>query len=414
MQAILIAIVVLLVTAGLSVGAEPLPFEIKLDTIHQELTRRPWEHPRVTAIPGKGLEGGPAVLLTLTKSLGDGDQYSGVYWMRSDDLGKSWTKPECPTELDHHKESDTVVRAFLDVTPGWHPQTGKVIAIGCTTRYQGPSLEIVRESRSVESAYAVFDPTNNKWTKLRVLDMPPGLRKYDLIMSGCAQWVTLDDGTLLLPVHGLRLEKEASFKTPVVLHCSFDGETLKVIKHGDEIELKEGKGLQDPSLCRFQGRFFLTMRFATSAVDPRAYVSVSDDGLRWKSYKLWTFDDGTNLGSYNTQQHWVPHSDGLFLAYTRVGAENDHIIRNRAPLFIAQVDPEKLQVLRRTEKVLLPERGAAYGNFGAAAITANESWVTDSESFRPSGGKPHARGANGSVFSARVLWSQPNREALGR
>ncbi len=84
--------------------------------------------------------------------------------------------------------------------------------------------------------------------------------------------------------------------------------------------------------------------------------------------KKWTFDDGKELGSYNTQQHWLTHDDGLFLVYTRRGAGNDHVMRHRAPLFIAQVDPLRLRVIRATERVLIPERGATLGNFGAAPI----------------------------------------------
>ena len=81
----------------------------------------------------------------------------------------------------------------------------------------------------------------------------------------------------------------------------------------------------------------------------------------WKFEKLkpWTFDDGTELGSYNTQQHWVSHSDGLYLVYTRRGANNDHVFRNRAPLFMAQVDPEKLQVIRSSEKNPCPRKRSA-------------------------------------------------------
>jgi len=46
------------------------------------------------------------------------------------------------------------------------------------------------------------------------------------------------------------------------------------------------------------------------------------------------------------------------------------------------------------------------GNFGAAAIDARESWVTDAEYMAQ--GQVTPRGANGSVFAARVLWSKPN------
>ena len=69
---------------------------------------------------------------------------------------------------------------------------------------------------------------------------------------------------------------------------------------------------------------------------------------------------------------------------------------------MARVDPEKLHVIRSTEKELIPERGVMLGNFGAAAVAENEWWVTDSEFI--TGGKAHPRGANGSTFAARVRW----------
>lgn len=138
------------------------------------------------------------------------------------------------------------------------------------------------------------------------------------------------------------------------------------------------------------------------------YVTTSKDCFHWEPVKPWVFDDGKNIGSYNTQTHWLVHSDAIFLTYTRKGANNDHIPRNRAPLFIAQVDPINLQVMRATEQVLIPERGVMLGNFGASAITQNESWVTDAEYMV--GGKIHPRGANGTVWVARVFWSKDNKQ----
>ena len=121
----------------------------------------------------------------------------------------------------------------------------------------------------------------------------------------------------------------------------------------------------------------------------------------------WTFDDGQDLGSYNTQAHWLTHSNGLFLTYTRRGANNDHIARNRAPLFVAQVDVSKLQVIRQTEQSLLPERGVMLGNFGAASITPGESWVTDSEYILS--GTVDPRGADGTTWLGRISWQTPNQ-----
>jgi hypothetical protein len=74
---------------------------------------------------------------------------------------------------------------------------------------------------------------------------------------------------------------------------------------------------------------------------------------------------------------------------------------------MAQVDPEQLCVLRATERVLIAERGAELGNFGAAAINARESWVTVSEGVWSDAARQ--RGAKGATFVARILWAKPNQ-----
>ncbi|MCA9215604.1 MAG: exo-alpha-sialidase, partial [Planctomycetales bacterium] len=56
-----------------------------------------------------------------------------------------------------------------------------------------------------------------------------------------------------------------------------------------------------------------------------------------------------------------------------------HIIRHRAPLYIAQVDPRTLRVIRSTEQVLVPEEGRALGNSGVCRISDNESWIVVGE-----------------------------------
>jgi lysophospholipase L1-like esterase len=190
--------------------------------------------------------------------------------------------------------------------------------------------------------------------------------------------------------------------TSKVLHCRFDGVELNLIEEGDALSVAGGRGLVEPSLASFRGLWYLTLRN-----DARGYVTTSRDGLHFAPLTPWKFDDDSELGTYNTQQHWLVHDQGLYLAYTRRGANNDQIPRNRAPLFLAQVDPESLRVLRSTEQVLIPERGVMLGNFGACAITPGESWVTDAEYLMSA--TPHPRGADGSVFAARVKWSLPNR-----
>jgi hypothetical protein len=230
--------------------------------------------------------------------------------------------------------------------------------------------------------------------------MPETEGKYFLVAPGCVQWLVQADGSLLLPIYFKGREGEDY--TATVLRCSFDGQELRHLGHGDELTVVGGRGLCEPSLALFRGRYYLTLRH-----DARAYVTTSRDGLHFAPIRPWTFDDGQDLGSYNTQAHWLVHSDALFLSYTRRGADNDHIPRNRAPLFMAQVDPERLCVVRKTEQAVLPERGVMLGNFGASEVTPAESWITDAEyAF---GTQPHPRGADGTVWLGRIVWSKLSR-----
>ena len=142
--------------------------------------------------------------------------------------------------------------------------------------------------------------------------------------------------------------------------------------------------------------------------DEKGYVSVSDDGLNYSEPIVWKFDDGKELGNYNTQQHWVTHSDGLYLVYTRRGANNDHVFRHRAPLFMAQVDPETLQVKRKTERIIVPEKGARMGNFAVVNLSPSETWVTVAEWMQPIGIEKY--GSNNRIYTARIKWSKPSRQ----
>ena len=101
----------------------------------------------------------------------------------------------------------------------------------------------------------------------------------------------------------------------------------------------------------------------------------------------------------NTQQHWDTIGRKLYLVYTRKGANNDHVFRQRAPLFFAEVNPEKLHVLRATERILVPENGATLGNSGVCRISDHESWVTVAEGRVFDG--PRA-GENNRVILAKI------------
>ena len=377
-----------------------LSFRIERQTILNPNHRKWfWFSPRVATIPRAGKNEGPVAIMTLQKHLQSSDHFSALHIMRSDDLSASWTNPQAPESLAWRKESDQVTIGVKDITPGWHSSTGKLLAIGVKVRYNQDGHHLYDKPGSHEAAYSIYDPQKNTWSPWQMLRMPNSDSQFYLVAPGHTQWLSKADGTLLIPTHFWNAKNKGHYKT-TVLHCAFDGTTLKYLQHGDELSINQGRGLYESSLTRFHGRYYLTLRS-----DDSAHVSVSEDGLHYPTVSPWTFDDGLELGSHNTQQHWLTHSAGLLLVYTRRGANNDHIPRHRAPLFIAQIDTDSLSVIRASERVLIPERGAAMGNFGTAAINRHESWVTVAESM---GGHARGLGAKGSLFLTRVIWSKPN------
>jgi len=392
---------------GLSAGlqsihaAEPVPLEymVKLETVMKHDDGKfLWFHPRAVAIPGAGKEL-PSIVMTIQKHLMVSDYYSGLHFMTRASVNSPWVGPALPPELDWQKQPDGVTISVADVTPGYHAPTGKVIAIGCRVRYSPKGRQLDDVKRSHQTVYAILDPKSGKWTPWQVLEMPAD-DQFNFARNACAQWLVKPDGHLLVPLYIGSSAKDRYSTT--VAECSFDGGKLTFVRNGNVLHLEVARGLYEPSLAAFGGRYYLTLRN-----DLRGYISTSDDGQQFAEPKPWTFDDGGDLGSYNTQQHWLAHGDGLFLIYTRRGANNDHIMRNRAPLFMAQVDTQTLQVRRNTEKIIVPERGAELGNFGACAISESESWVTVSEGMFMKDSK--TRGAEGATFVARIIWSKPNK-----
>lgn len=357
-----------------------------------------WMQARAGVIP-RPSAARPEVFITLQKLDRAGTHmYHGLAALWTRDLGRTWTGPEALPEVDRIRHGDDLLEAPVDLTPQFHQQTGKLLATGATFWQELKSRRNVLRGPS-DTAYAVYDPAARRWSRWRKLEMPDDPR-FHFDRAGCTQRVDLPNGEILLPIYFYRSgPDETNYVT--VLRCSFDGETLRYREHGSEHTVDLGAkrrrtGLYEPSLTVFGGQYFLTMR-----ADEGAYVASSTDGLHFGEPTPWRFDDGQELGSYNTQQHWVTHAAGLFLAYTRKGANNDKVFRHRAPLFIARVDPARLVVLRATEQVLLPNLGNAFGNFGVCNVTADETWVVDCL-VNAAPGTPN-------VYVAKIGWSRPNR-----
>ena len=381
-------------------------YDIELTTVTSGYDRKTcWVHARAGVIPPS-----TAVLTTQKLRLTGSDIFYALHSTRSDDLGRSWSPLTKQETLDRRSIGDSVEACPCDFTPAWHAATGTLLGTGHTALYTDD--ELIGRPYPRQTYYTVYDAETSCWSEWKSLAMPDADHFFNS-GAGCTQRVDLPNGDILLPIYFLSREraeiKPVSYQA-TVLRCAFDGTDLSYLEHGDELSAPDPRGFCEPSLTAFAGRFFLTLRN-----DVRGYVTSGDDGLHFAPPKPWTFDDGEELGNYNTQQHWITHSDALFLVYTRRGANNDHVFRHRAPLFMAEVDPDRLCVIRDTERIVVPERGARLGNFGTVNVSKDESWVTVTEWMQTRAPDPHdctvceRYGSDNSIFVSRIRWEKPNR-----
>ena len=356
---------------GVANATEVVPLKVEaLASIEGRSREWDWWQARTAYVPGES----PLWITTMSETGRRGTHnFHDIYQSVSRDEGRSWSDPVVIPSLKRVKQPDSYEVAPGDLWPGLHAASGKVIATGKTFNFEGGK----RENRLREKvSYAALNPKTGSWGSMRFLEMPAKDHGGNVITAanaGCTQRVDLPNGDILLPVRYLADVRKENY-TSVVVRCGFDGATLTYKEHGSELTVPQGRGLYEPSLIQHQERFYLTLR-----ADHTGYVTRSGDGINFEEIREWKFDDGTPLGSYNTQQHWITLRSGLFLVYTRKGANNDHIFRHRAPLFIAQVDPRTLRVIKATERVILPANAATLGNSGVCRISENESWVTCGE-----------------------------------
>ncbi len=363
-----------------------------------------WVHARAGAIPAHGSRPSPLVVMTMQPlQITGSDVFYALNDLTSADLGATWTTPVARESFARKKIDARTEMTVCDFTPTWHAATGKLLGTGHTVWYKDNRVMHVRPRAT---AYAVYDEANGRWSKWEELELPDR-PQFKNCGAGSVQRFDLPNGDILLPVY-LKEPKQTQYSVSV-LRCGFDGKRLSYLEQGNELTVAVKRGLYEPSLTKFGERYYLTMRN-----DDHGYVSTSTDGLQFAEPRRWMFDDGRDLGNYNTQQHWVTHSGGLFLVYTRKGADNDHVFRHRAPLFIARVDPEKLHVVRDTERILVPERGARLGNFGVVEVSPSETWVTVTEWMQTWGPNyvlpvDNQYGADNSVYVVKLKWNSPNR-----
>lgn len=385
-------------------SADDLIESINIQTLHQNndgAGGKTWFHPKACMVPGK--DGNPPIALMTQQIIGGSDYFGPVHWSISKDQGVTWSNASPIPALNRIPVTghDGLLAGVCDVVPEYHAKTDSVLALGQVVFYRGTKFS-GNDQLARYPVYAV-QRSDGTWSERRSLEWndPRGSFIYS---NNCGQRWNLPNGDILL---AFTFGPKSEHRSVAGVLCSFDGETLNIKKVGPPLKLAHRRGLLEPSVTRYNNSFYITIR----AEDDRGYQSVSRDGLHWKEKKPWKWDDGELISMSSTQQHWMTHSDGLYLVYTRKDASNLNVIRWRAPLFIARVDPKERHLIRATERVIIPmsdngitnpDQVALMGNFHITHASTMESWITVGD-WLP------RQESRGSMHLARVRWNKPNK-----
>lgn len=325
------------------------------------------------------------------------DVGKGGFVRKSTDGGKTFGEAQ---PLNSYDEWVNGIReAFAGSLTFYSRYHKRMIAIGTVQYFASDKYALGwKENQQVSKlCYAFLDPETGMYcSDLTPFDFPFPLTGG--VPFG--QPIEYEDGSFLVSFY---YTPEGKHKDSVVsARCTLEGDTLRFLEFGEPLEDDtRARGLDEPSIAKLGDKYYMTIR-----CDETGLYATSDDGLHFDTPREWCFEDGTPIGNYNTQQRWIRHRDGLYLAYTRRGAHNDHVFRHRAPMFMARFDEDRGCLLRDTEVILVPEMGARLGNFTVTDVSENEFWLVTAEWMQNYKGKDHtfcqSFGSDNAIWRARI------------
>jgi len=357
-----------------------------VETIFQGRRRNEcWFEPTAAWVPAG--RNGPVPRVMACASQLAGNDIGAHHYTWSSDCGRHWTNPAQSQALQVNPMAEDVFEKPW-MSPFYHQTSDTLLMIGrtCFTQDALPTPGVKGETHAIwapraknlalkaDLIYSQWMPELGDfapWERVSWQDLFAGEGIERVFTSDVCQKVELGDGSILCPV---TVTGDTPQGRTAVLRLAWDGGDLRAIDRGGVLTCDAVRGFHEPSLVKCGEHFLLTLRN-----DIRGYVAESADGLNFSIPRPWEFDDGQELGSYNTQQHWLQQDNVLFLVYTRRNELSNGVVRDRAPLFMAEVDPERLCVIRSTERVIIPENGARMGNFCTLNINSNEAWVLTGE-----------------------------------
>ena len=171
------------------------------------------------------------------QAIGDYEQFGHRKWTATKDLERRWTEPHPNPGRGRRSVGGGLQEGVCDVVPEYHAPTRSVLAVGHNVYYQNGVLARPQRERW---PMVVVRSAEGKWSEPRRLpwDDPRGSAIYT---CGCAQRVTLDDGSVLIPLSFG--PKGRTHRSAATVLCSFDGEKLQIRKVGGELTTARKSGV---------------------------------------------------------------------------------------------------------------------------------------------------------------------------
>lgn len=329
--------------------------------------------------PGIATDWEGTILLSYKNLLLTGsDVFYDQFMYKSVDNGLTWKKQKSSKALKDIRDGD--MRIGFSVCPHYSRFHSRWYAIGIETRYVDDKVPYLKVKDGKPYRHPYFADIDIEKGRIMELKEMPFPFEYGGV-NAFGEPVELEDGDIIMTFYYTTLEQKDMNHKAVCVRYRFVEDGLEVVEAGTPIEAPQlRRGVCEPSLIRFQGKYYLTLRS-----DEQGMYCESADGLHFSQPKVWCWEDGTPIGNANTQQHWIDLGDRLYLTYTRKDAANKHVFRNRAPLYSAQFDPERGVLIKETEFPLVPELGARLGNFNTVCDGSGRAFLVTAEWMQPVG-----------------------------
>jgi hypothetical protein len=282
------------------------------------------------------------------------DSIGKIIYAEADLEGNILTEFSEPPSLQPREFDESGTESVFNKT-AYHHHSGKILAIGGLTIFDDT---IIREAtRCRRMVYAIYDPASGNWSDWLYFDPPGAVFGSKAAVHPSPQFSIEENGDVIVPYTWLR--EGGSLRHVGTVRCSFDGKKLIPVQCGTFHTIPFKRGLLEPMIIRFGKYYYMTIR----AENGRGYHSISEDGINWEQPEEWRWNNGEVIAMNTTMTRFIQPSGRLALVYTRICENNHNVIRNRAPLFTALVDPIKRQLIRESETIIFPNKGLPMGNF---------------------------------------------------